>query len=48
MIISYKDIKDIIKIVKPPEESNLCIKFVSKTIENEQKINKKVDFLVCY
>ena len=38
--------KDIIKIVKSPEDSGLLSKGVSKAIQNEVK--EKTDFLVCY
>ena len=39
--------EDIIKIVKPLEESGLLLKGVTETVKNEVK-NKKQDFLVCY
>ena len=38
---------NIIKIIKPPEESGLLIKGVSETIKNEAK-NEKEDFLEDY
>ena len=40
LIISNQEVKDIIKIVKPLEESGLLIKDVSETIENEAKEQK--------
>ena len=39
--------RDLIKIVKPLENSGLLLKGVTESIQNEVK-NKKVDFLVCY
>ena len=39
--------EDIIKIVKPLEESGLLIKGISETIKNEAK-NKNVDFFKYY
>ena len=36
LIISNKDMNNVIKIVKYLEESNLLIKGVSKAIENKQ------------
>ena len=36
------------EIVKSLEQSGLLEKVVSETNENEEKINKKVDFLICY
>ena len=44
LIISDKEINDIMKIVKSLEESGLLIKSVSKTIENEAK-EQKGEFL---
>ena len=41
LIISYKEINDIMKIVKSLEESSLLKKWVSETIENEAKKTKK-------
>ena len=40
LIISNKEMDDIIKIVKSFEESDLFIKSVNKTIENEAKEQK--------
>ena len=37
LIISKERMKDIMKIVKPPEESGLLIRSVSETTENEAK-----------
>ena len=47
LIISNEEMNDIMKIVKPFEESGLLVKGVSATIKNEAK-EKKEDFLVCY
>ena len=44
LIISNKEIDDMMKIVKSLEESGLLIKGVIERVENE-KNNKKVDFL---
>ena len=41
LIISNEKMNDIMKIVKPLEESGLLIKGVSKTIKNEAKENKR-------
>ena len=41
MIISDKEIKDIMKIVKSLEELGLLIKDVGETIENEAKEKKE-------
>ena len=46
LIISNKEMNDIIKIVKSLEESGLFTKSVSETIRYKEK-NKKEDFLVC-
>ena len=47
LIISNQEVKDIIKIVKHLEESDLLIKGVSETIENEAKEqNGQFDMLV--
>ena len=43
-VISNEKIKDIIKIIKSLEDSDLLIKDVIQTIENIEW----VDFLVCY
>ena len=40
LIISNKEMNDIMKIVKSLEESGLFIKYVSKTITNEAKKQK--------
>ena len=42
-IISNDEIEDIIKIVKPLEDSGLLLKGVTETVQNEVK---KEDFLV--
>ena len=47
LIISNDEMEDIIKIVKPLEDSGLLLKGVTETVKNEVK-NKKQDFLVCY
>ena len=39
--------EDIIKIVKSLEDSDLLLKGVTETVQNEVK-NKKEDFLACY
>ena len=41
LIICYKEINDIMKIVKSLEESSLLKKCVSETIENEAKKQKR-------
>ena len=46
LIVSNKDMNDVMKIAKSLEESGLLIKGVSQTIKNEVK-NKKKEFLVC-
>ena len=48
LIISNEEMKDMMEIVKSLEQSGLLEKVVSETNENEEKINKKVDFLICY
>ena len=47
LIISNKDMDDLIKIVKSLEHSGLLLKGVTESVQNEVK-NKKEDFLVCY
>ena len=42
LIISNKEMEDIIIIVKPPEESGLLIKGISETIKHETKEQKEV------
>ena len=44
LIISNKEIKDIMKIIQTLEESNILLKGVTKTIKNETKEQKKEDF----
>ena len=47
LVVSKEETEDIIKIVKSVEDSNLLIKGVTQTIENE--INEQQGgFLVCY
>ena len=41
LIISNKELEDIMKIVKSLEESRLRIKWISKTIKNEAKQKTK-------
>ena len=43
LIISNKDMNDIMKIIKALENSNILIKGVTKTIKNEKK-EKNEDF----
>ena len=47
LIISNEEMNDIIKIVQALEDSNILLKGVTKTIENETK-EQKEDFQVCY
>ena len=44
LIILDEEINDIMKIVKSLKESNLLIKGVSKTINNDNKEQKKISF----
>ena len=37
LIISNEEINDIMKIVQAPEDSNILLKGITKTIENETK-----------
>ena len=46
LIISNEEMEDIMKIVKPLEDSGLSIKVLPKQSTIKQK-NKKVDFLAC-
>ena len=46
-IISNEEMKDIMKIVKSLEESELLIKEFMKQLKMKQR-NKKVDFFQCY
>ena len=43
LIISNKEMNDIMKIAQALEESNILLKGVTKTIKNEQR-TKKEDF----
>ena len=47
LIISNNEMEDIIKIVKPLEDSGLLLKGVTETVQNEIKEQKR-EFLVCY
>ena len=47
LIVSNKEMEDIMKIVKSLKTSGLLIKGVSETTKNEAK-NKKEDFFECY
>ena len=42
LIISIKEINDIMKIVQVLEDSNILLKGVTKTIKNEKKKKKKI------
>ena len=46
LIISNKEMNDIMKIIKYLEEFGFLIKGVSETIKNKAKVQK--DFLECY
>ena len=48
LIISYKEMNDIMKIDNSLKESGLLTKCVSKTIENQAKKQKKKDFSKFY
>ena len=41
LIISNEDMKDIMKIIQVPENSNILLKGVTKTIKNETKEQKE-------
>ena len=41
LVISNEEMNDILKRIKPPEESELLIKSFSKTIKNEAKEQKE-------
>ena len=47
LIISHKEIDDIMKIIKPLEKSSLLIKSVSRQIKMKLK-DKEVDLLLRY
>ena len=47
LMISNEEMNDIMKIVQALEDSNILLKGITKTIENETKI-KKEDFWKCY
>ena len=44
LMISNKEINDIMKIIQALEDSNILLKGVTKTIKNETKEQKKEDF----
>ena len=46
LIISNKDMEDLIKIVKSLDDSGLLLKGVTESVQNKIN-NQKVDFLVC-
>ena len=48
LIISNKEMVDIMIIIKSLEKFGLLIKGVAKQLKIKQKNNKKVDFSVCY
>ena len=48
LIISNDETGDIIKIVKYLEDSGLLFKGATERVQNEEKKNKKQDFLVCH
>ena len=39
---------DILKIVQTLEDSNILLKGITKTVENETKKNKEEEFQECY
>ena len=47
LIISNKDMEDLIKIVKSLVDSGLLLKGVTESVQNDIK-KQKADFLVCY
>ena len=47
LIISNNDIEDLVKIVKSLEDSDLLLKGVTETVQNQVK-EQKGRFLVCY
>ena len=47
LIISNKDMENLIKIVKSLEDSELLLKGVTESVQNEVK-EQKEDFLICY
>ena len=47
LVIPNKEMNDIMKIVQAFEDSNILLKGVTKTVQNEVK-NKKENSLVCY
>ena len=47
LIISNKDMDDLIKIVKLLEDSGLLLKGITESVQSEIK-EQKADFLVCY
>ena len=47
LIISNKEMDDLIKIIKSLEDSGLILKGVTESVQNEVK-EQRADFLVCY
>ena len=48
LIISNEEMNDVMKIVQSLEDFNICLKGVTKTIENETKEQRRRIFFVCY
>ena len=48
LLISNKEMDDIMLIVKSLQESDILIKRVSRTTKNEKKKNIKKNLLACY
>ena len=48
LIVSNNEIEDIIKIIKPLEDSGLLLKGVTETVQNEVKDQKEVFFSMLY
>ena len=48
LIVSNNEIEDIIKIIKPLEDSGLLLKGVTETVQNEVKDQKGVFFSMLY
>ena len=48
LIISIGEMNDMMKIIKALEDSCILLKVITKTIENETKEQKVVDFYECY
>ena len=45
LFISKEDINDIVKIIKPLEDSSVLTDGITETVKHETRKNKKVDFL---